>query len=675
MGKIKNKIESYLNHKIGYKNFDYDQFDIKEDYVSFDIFDTLIVRDVQKPTDVFWIMEKIFKESGFYKKRITAEKKARDKKENGEVTIKDIYENFEGISKEEVDVYCKRELDFELTVCRINYRIFEFYKKCLKNKKVILVSDMYFPKCMMKKILRKCGIYGYEKLYISCEVGETKHGSGLYEYILSDLNIKANQILHIGNDFVSDKIRANSIGIRSIKLLTNTRNVMVNGILADNTNIPIASSMVYQFINNTTCSDSRFEDFYFRFGYENFGVFLWGFNKWLIERMEKKGIEQVLFLSRDGYIIKKAYELMGFSKRIPAYYLEISRRSILVPVSLSESIDYSESIKLIYAVKKITLKQIFDTWGLNSDDYIEQIKKVGLSQNTYFWKKDLAHNRRVKMLYESIKYDILKNAKDESAAMERYLDKFNFNKKTALVDIGYGGTIQKELLKEFNKRNIKSDIYGYYMIFDKERLMENTDGNGLNIEGYIWSDLKNNWNSVDRYQYVGLFETLFLEQIGSVKRYISKNSSICIERYKYEYDCPGGEKNETELVSNIQEGALCFIRNTNSSIIKYLKHVDKDVSFGYLDRILSHPTEDVIKHFYNFRFFDRGQAGYLAKPKMNFWGYFLHLRKFKSDFYSSMWKVGFLYKLFGFNIFYKEIKAFYYLIKRYIRHFLKENSQ
>ncbi len=664
MGKIKKKMKSYLDHKIGNKNIDYDQIAIKEEYVSFDIFDTLIVRDVQKPTDVFWLMEKILKKPGFYKKRIAAEIKAREKKESREVTIKEIYENFEGISKNEIDIYCKRELDFELNVCRINYRVFDFYKKCLGNKRVILVSDMYFPTHMMEKILRKCGVYGYEKLYISCETETSKRDSGLYKYILSDLSIKANQIIHIGNDYISDKLRAKKVGIRSIKLVTNTRNLMVKGISADNTNISIASSVVYNYINNTTCSNPRFKNFYFRFGYENFGIFLWGYNKWLIDRMEKQGIEQVLFIARDGYIIKKAYELMGFSKRIPAYYLEISRRSIRVPASLSEPIKYDESIKQFNAIKKITLKQVFDTWGLNSNDYIEQIKKSGLDENSYFWKKELIHNRDLKMLYELIKNDILKNAKDENIALERYLERYNFNKKTALVDIGYGGTIQKEILKEFSKRNIKSNIYGYYMIFDKERLMENTDGKRLNIEGYIWSDLKNNWNSVDRYQYVGLFETLFLEQVGSVKKYvINNNNTINIERYEYEYDCSDGEVNETKMVSMIQEGALYFIKNTKNSIIKCLKHIDKDISFGYLDRTLSHPTEDVIRHFYNFRFFTRGQAEYLAKPKMTLFEYLLHPRYFRSDFYSSMWKVGFLYKLFGFNVPYKKIKSLYYLIR------------
>ena len=60
--------------------------------VTFDIFDTLIKRDVPDPTSVFSLMEFDLKESSFKKKRIKAENDARDK--YGEVTLDEIYEEY-----------------------------------------------------------------------------------------------------------------------------------------------------------------------------------------------------------------------------------------------------------------------------------------------------------------------------------------------------------------------------------------------------------------------------------------------------------------------------------------------------------------------------------------------------------------------------------------------------
>lgn len=62
----------------------------KKEYVSFDIFDTLIKRDVKKPTDIFSIIEHNYKIYDFYKRRIEAEKIAR--KGKVDTTIDEIYD-------------------------------------------------------------------------------------------------------------------------------------------------------------------------------------------------------------------------------------------------------------------------------------------------------------------------------------------------------------------------------------------------------------------------------------------------------------------------------------------------------------------------------------------------------------------------------------------------------
>ena len=55
----------------------------KYEYISFDIFDTLVKRDLERPADVFLVVEKKYQMQtgmaidGFAEKRITAEKKAR----------------------------------------------------------------------------------------------------------------------------------------------------------------------------------------------------------------------------------------------------------------------------------------------------------------------------------------------------------------------------------------------------------------------------------------------------------------------------------------------------------------------------------------------------------------------------------------------------------------------
>ena len=220
MGKIKKLVKKYLDENTGKVQLKYDDIPTDIKYISFDIFDTLIVRDLNKPSDLFKILEEQLGIDGFAARRKEAEQVARSKSPGGEVTIYDIYRCLSGVPSERLDEYVHKELEAELSVCHANQRLLDFYNECVRNKKVILVSDMYLPAQMMEQILKKCGITGYEKLYISCEAGVSKRKGKLYNHVLSDLGIKSKDIIHIGNDFVSDYIKAFKAGIHSMKIRT-----------------------------------------------------------------------------------------------------------------------------------------------------------------------------------------------------------------------------------------------------------------------------------------------------------------------------------------------------------------------------------------------------------------------------------------------------------------------
>ncbi|MCD8168778.1 MAG: hypothetical protein LUE94_05580, partial [Clostridiales bacterium] len=61
--------------------------------ISFDIFDTLLKRNIQSPKDVFDYMESLLvgQYTGFAEKRVAAERLARKKTIEKEVSIQDIY--------------------------------------------------------------------------------------------------------------------------------------------------------------------------------------------------------------------------------------------------------------------------------------------------------------------------------------------------------------------------------------------------------------------------------------------------------------------------------------------------------------------------------------------------------------------------------------------------------
>lgn len=188
-------------------------------YVSFDVFDTLLERDVKHPYFIFDIVGKKIGDPYFRKHRIAAEKKARALDPSGEVSLDDIYCH---LSLENLDKRFVKEVELDTEFEHIhplnkNNIIFKF---CLNHcNTVYLVSDMYLPSSFIEKLLRKANICGYKKLFVSCEYKKNKVTSDLFNCLLNEENLKNNQLIHVGDSFKADFRGPRKIGIRSILII------------------------------------------------------------------------------------------------------------------------------------------------------------------------------------------------------------------------------------------------------------------------------------------------------------------------------------------------------------------------------------------------------------------------------------------------------------------------
>jgi predicted HAD superfamily hydrolase len=196
-------LEKFILHK--YKN------------ISFDIFDTLIERDVSDPLDIFALVEKETGEPNFRIKRIQAEKKARNKSISKEVNIDDIYREYEGDSCE----YLKSvELRLEDEHIHVKKSMYNFYQQCISDgKNIFLVSDMYLKSDFIDELLKKKGINEYKKLYVSCEYKKNKVTSELFKTLLKDEDIVKNDIVHLGDSPKADLLGAGKAGIFSVLVM------------------------------------------------------------------------------------------------------------------------------------------------------------------------------------------------------------------------------------------------------------------------------------------------------------------------------------------------------------------------------------------------------------------------------------------------------------------------
>jgi predicted HAD superfamily hydrolase len=201
---------------------EYKQFDNR--VVSFDVFDTLVVRKCGNPHNVLNIVENQYSKCqnnesirDFKILRMAAEKELRANKNGEEVRLDEIYETLEKrLGTQTANKLKVLEINTELSVCYPNKEVVDLYHYLInRGNRVFIISDMYMPKEVIQKILGNCGIIGYEKLYVSSENGMTKRSGKLFNFVLNENEIDRNKIIHIGDHPIADYYIPKKMGVEA----------------------------------------------------------------------------------------------------------------------------------------------------------------------------------------------------------------------------------------------------------------------------------------------------------------------------------------------------------------------------------------------------------------------------------------------------------------------------
>lgn len=342
------------------------------DAISFDLFDTLVMRRTLEREDVFGIVEERIRNKGiaipnFKKKRCAAQHG------DGCNSISVIYENLkikEGISDSEIMMILQEEIDCE-EKCMISRRVMVDLMKYAvrKGKKVSIIEDTYFPKSIIERILTNLNITGYEKIYLSSEY-DMKKMNWIFDLYQKDMGKR--KCLHIGNEKLTDIIasqynRIDLYGIKSAyellrisslrKLLLCScgieNRVVLGGMIAEIFNNPFALYHTSGVVKITT-----FEEFSILFVTPIVLIYLQN----LIRTIEKDNIDVILFTARDGYLFKKIYDAIFLkAMNIPSVYFLTSRKLCLKStINLEKNIlDLCKNFSTEYE-SKLFLEELFE---------------------------------------------------------------------------------------------------------------------------------------------------------------------------------------------------------------------------------------------------------------------------------------------------------------------------
>lgn len=509
----------------------------KSEIISFDMFDTLVCRNVVHPIDIFkieekWINDNYKIESNFAQKRHDAEIKLY--KERGpKVLLEDIYNKLrEEYSNQMCEEFMNKELDLERKFLRIKYDGKKLFDECKKSgKRIIVTSDMYLPSWFLSDILNNFG-YFFDEIFVSGEVGHSKNGD-MFKFLKRKFN--NNKILHIGDNVIVDFRSPKKHGLMSYnvdKARLDTK---------DNISNSVAKSLIYY---------KNCEDYLDKFGYKYFGPFLYDFCVWIHNMKKEKNIDTLLFLSRGGYMAFNVYKILFPEDNIE--YIRISRKLVIWIKLL-----HDQSIQNIYNVlvdlnRKMTIKNICDVFQFANFE-----KNLKIDTDQEYNVKDFEKNQELKDFYDMLKPLIKEKASFYCNLIKGYLSSsLDKNNNIGLVDEGWKGVIQDNLKMLYDDKK----FYGLYMgstVVDSDKY------------GFLAKAKENLIDYVKIFFSMGFIEEINGENAPSLVGLKENGHKIELIFAKQSNE----EKNSKAIFEKIQAGAFNFAKD----MVDYLDFLPKEM--------------------------------------------------------------------------------------------------
>ena len=410
--------------------------------ISFDVFGTLIFRPFSDPTDLFYILGEKFGILDFKNKRILAERAAREKKykkeKHYEVTLKEIWDELASVTSIAPEEGMAVETETELSLCYPNPFMLEVWNGLkAKGKKLIIVSDMYLPEATIKMLLEKNGFEGAGKLYVSNEYNINKYEGKIYKKVLDDIG-SGKKLIHVGDDPRSDVLMAKKAGIDVVHYPQTGR---FDLLYRPHDMSPIVGSAYRGIVNNHIYNCACQYSMEYEYGYIYGGLFVLGYCRFIHEQYVKEKLDKLLFLSRDGDILKQVYDLLFPEDRTE--YALWSRKASTKLMAAHDTEDFlrrfvthriGENITIGEALDSMELASLKDEMsGWRSPDKEETLKtEEELTVKTAELLKAflLQRKERIVSAYEE----------QNTAAKDYYSEMLKGCEKVAAVDIGWAGS-------------------------------------------------------------------------------------------------------------------------------------------------------------------------------------------------------------------------------------------
>lgn len=487
--------------------------------ISLDIFDTLLARCVEPPEMVqHAVCRVVGKHTGIapvavWQARQQAEKELREEAVAAgfdhecryiDLAPRWVEKLFNEQDPELGHFMCQTELALEDISLHVKpeARVFMDWVR-EQDVKMVAVSDMYLNHDLMTELLGRKGLLHYfEHVFVSADYQEGKYTGRLFRRLLQHQTVDAGQVVHIGDNPVSDRRMACREGLQGVWLyekqeIRRRERLALSHRMAQRGSIWIGRHF-FEAVQTRIYQDDSLNprNFFFRYGRDvlgpAFSVFVQGLQERL-RQQEKDGnpVEKLLFVARDGFLFERMYRELDAAEQLPSEYVYLSRK-VITAAAVADGLTHEQAVVAFYNPKQRGLESVCKVYGLPEDELRPLAQAHGFidfAEPIHDWQDERLWN----FLRDREVQGIIRWAGQKHRfQLQHYLEQVGFfaHKRIALVDIGWNGTVQKFLKQAFGERNDFPALHGYYFAFVPKMYAD--FGNNNVCEGIVHDSRRGN---------------------------------------------------------------------------------------------------------------------------------------------------------------------------------------
>jgi predicted HAD superfamily hydrolase len=462
-----------------------------KEVVSFDLFDTLLVRRIHDPDLVklpvaryiadlaaqqglSWSWRKVQRRRDAIEQRHRAETgmkfvdhEACYPRFMGELLAEIFQSSFDDALLGKVTGY---ELAMENTMLVPRQSLVEWIKELVQaGKRIFIISDMYMPAIHLRQMVRHAGLDELvEEVISSADTFLAKASGKAYPMMAEKYGLRPSAWLHVGDNPFSDGMRAEEAGIEAMIIHDpgeDQRKSIVKRYYNYSDGRPFWRGRLLQQLMAPLEAENQAHSVLYSEGYNFIGPLVGVFVQQIAKFCREKEITKVFFLSREGWTFKRYWE-----KAIPALYpvgdlpdteyLYVSRMALAGASCAYQGLTKTNADIAFLPSGNRDFRDVCRIFSLDPDRFTAHLADYGLQAGTCLSPVHEGYHPENRQNFDALLEDVSfqdevkRQTRGANEALQRYCAQAGLfdHKNVAIVDIGWLGTIQRFLFEAIAHR-------------------------------------------------------------------------------------------------------------------------------------------------------------------------------------------------------------------------------